>query len=69
MNKNEMQTVKEYHFEKIKRCCQRYVNRENDYKVNNGDTRLVEIIKLVAELDTRCTRIKEIDTMLNGYEN
>lgn len=71
MKKNELEAVKEYHFEKIKRICQSYVNRENDYKVNRGnqgDTRLVEVIRLVAELDTECTRIKEIDTMLYNYD-
>ena len=50
MKKDEILEVMEYHFKKIKKLCQIYVDREIDYKTGINNSRLVEVCKLIEEL-------------------
>lgn len=62
--------VREYHFKKIKKLCQIYVDREIDYKTGiNADSRLIEVGKLIKELECETRRINELEKMLNDYDN
>ena len=49
MNKDEILEVMEYHFKKIKKLCQIYVDREIDYKTVINNSRLIEVCKLIEE--------------------
>ena len=69
MNKDEILEVMEYHFKKIKKLCQIYVEREIDYKIGINNSRLIEICKLIEELECESGRINELEKMLYDYDN
>ena len=50
ISKEELNEVKEFHYEKIRRLCQRYINNELDYKTGVNDSRLIEINKVITNL-------------------
>ena len=47
MNEDEILEIKEYHFKKIRRLCQEYIDRELDYKIGVTDDRLIEVWTLI----------------------
>lgn len=70
MNKEELDEVKEFHYEKIKRLCQRYVNNELDYRTGiGGDKRLIEINKVIASLSSEIIRINKISNLIRELDN
>ena len=69
MNKDEILEVMEYHFKKIKKLCQIYVDREIDYKTVINNSRLIEVCKLIEELKRERGRINELEKMLYDYDN
>ena len=69
MNKDEILEVREYHFKKIKKLCQIYVDREIDYKTVINNSRLIEVCKLIEELKCESKRINELEKMLHDYDN
>lgn len=60
MSNEELQEVKEYHFKKIKKLCQEYIDKELDYKTGVADGRLIEVGKLIRKLNDEIKRINEI---------
>ena len=69
MNKEEILEVMEYHFKKIKKMCQIYVDREIDYKTVINNSRLIEVCKLIEELKCESKRINELEKMLHNCDN
>ena len=69
MNKDEILEVREYHFKKIKKLCQIYVDREIDYKTVINNSRLIEVCKLIEELKCESKRINELEKMLHDCDN
>ena len=69
MNKDEILEVMEYHFKKIKKLCQIYVEREIDYKTVINNSRLIEVCKLIEKLKCESGRINELEKMLYDYDN
>ena len=69
MKKDEILEVMEYHFKKIKKLCQIYVDREIDYKTVINNSRLIEVRKLIEELKRESERINELEKMLYDYDN
>ena len=69
MKKDEILEVREYHFKKIKKLCQIYVDREIDYKTDINDNRLIEVCKLIEELRCESGRINELEKMLYDYDS
>ena len=69
MKKDEILEVMEYHFKKIKKLCQIYVDREIDYKTGINNSRLIEVCKLIEELKRESERINELEKMLYDYDN
>lgn len=69
MKKDEILEVMEYHFKKIKKLCQIYVDREIDYKTVINNSRLIEVCKLIEELKRESERINELEKMLYDYDN
>ena len=69
MKKDEILEVMEYHFKKIKKLCQIYVDREIDYKTVINNSRLIEVCKLIEELKCESERINELEKMLYDYDN
>ena len=70
MNKEELCEAKEYHYRKIRRKCQTYIDNEIDYKINKvSDTRLLEVCKLIKELVDEKKRINEIDILIYEFDN
>ena len=69
MKKDEILEVMEYHFKKIKKLCQIYVDREIDYKTGINNSRLIEVCKLIEELECESGRINELEKMLHDYDN
>lgn len=70
MNKDELLEIREYHFKKIKRLLETYIDREVDYKTSFiSDSRLLNINKLISELRCETERINEIDTMLYNCDD
>ena len=59
----------EYHFKKIKKLCQIYVDREIDYKIGINNSRLIEVCKLIEELKCESGRINELEKMLHNCDN
>lgn len=68
MNKDEILEIREYHLKKIKKLCQIYVDREIDYKTGFSDSRLIEVSKLVKELERENGRLNELDKMLYDHD-
>ena len=69
MKKDEILEVMEYHFKKIKKLCQIYVDREIDYKTGINNSRLIEVCKLIEELKCESERINELEEMLHNCDN
>ena len=69
MKKDEILEVMEYHFKKIKKLCQIYVEREIDYKTGINNSRLIEVCKLIEELKCESERINELEKMLHDCDN
>ncbi len=70
MNKEELCEAKEYHYRKIRRKCQTYIDNELDYKINKiSDIRLLEVGKLIKELLSEKERINEIDNLIYEFDN
>ena len=69
MKKDEILEVMEYHFKKIKKLCQIYVDREIAYKTGINNSRLIEVYKLIEELKCESGRINELEKMLYDYDN
>lgn len=69
MNKDEILEVREYHFKKIKKLCQEYIDKELDYKTGVTDDRLIEICTLIRKINDERERINEIIKMLYDYDN
>ena len=69
MKKDEILEVREYHFKKIKKLCQTYVDREIDYKTVINNSRLIEVCKLIEKLKCESERINELEKMLYDYDN
>ena len=69
MKKDEILEVMEYHFKKIKKLCQIYVDKEIDYKTSINNSRLIEVCKLIEELKYESERINELEKMLHDYDN
>ena len=69
MKKDEILEVMEYHFKKIKKLSQIYVDREIDYKTGINNSRLIEVCKLIEELERESERINELEEMLHDYNN
>ena len=69
MKKDEILEVREYHFKKIKKLCQIYVDREIDYKTVINNSRLIEVCKLIEELKCESERINELEKMLHDCDN
>lgn len=68
MNKDEILEVKEYHFKKIKKLCQIYVDNEISYKAFT-DNRLIKVCELIKELECERGRLNELEKMLHDYDN
>ena len=69
MNEDEILEVIEYHFKKIRRICQIYVDREIDYKVGVNDSRFIEVCNLIKDIECERERINEFEKMLHDYDN
>lgn len=69
MKKDEILEVREYHFKKIKKLCQIYVDREIDYKTVINNSRLIEVCKLIEKLKCESERINELEKMLYDCDN
>ena len=69
MKKDEILEVMEYHFKKIKKLCQTYVDREIDYKTVINNSRLIEVCKLIEKLKCESERINELEKMLYDCDN
>lgn len=70
MNKEELCEAKEYHYRRIRRKCQIYIDNELDYKINKiSDIRLLEVGKLIKELLSEKERINEIDNLIYEFDN
>ena len=65
MKKDEILEVMEYHFKKIKKLCQIYVEREIDYKTGINNSRLIEVCKLIELYYTNNSIFKNIYISLN----
>lgn len=64
MNKEELNEIKEFHYKKIRRLCQKYIDNELDYKKGVADSRIIEINKLIANLSSERERINEIINLM-----
>lgn len=64
MNKDELNEVKEFHYKKMKRLCQNYIDNELEYRTGVADSRIVEINKLIANLSSERERINEIINLM-----
>lgn len=69
ISKEELNEVKEFHYEKIKRLCQKYINNELDYKTGISDSRLIEINKVVTNLTLEIERINEVINLMIELDN
>ena len=49
--------------------CQIYVDREIDYKTGINNSRLIEVCKLIKELECESGRINELEKMLHDYDS
>ena len=69
ISKEELNEVKEFHYEKIRRLCQKYINNELDYKTGISDSRLIEINKLITNLTSEIERINEVINLMIELDN
>ena len=69
MNEDEILEVIEYHFKKIRRMCQIYVDSEIDYKLGSDDSRFIEVCNLIKDIECERERINELEKMLHDYDN
>ena len=69
ISKEELNEVKEFHYEKIRRLCQKYINNELDYKTGISDIRLIEINKLITNLTSEIERINEVINLMIELDN
>ena len=69
MKKDEILEVMEYHFKKIKKLSQIYEDREIDNKTGINNSRLIEVCKLIEELECESGRINELEKMLHDCDN
>ena len=67
MNKDEINEVREYHFRKIRRLCQEYIDKELDYKMGITDSRIIEIGKLIRKITDENERVNEINKTLYNH--
>ena len=64
MSKDELNEVKEFHYKKIIRLCQKYIDNELDYRTGVSDSRLIEINKVIANLSSERERIIEVINLM-----
>lgn len=69
INKEELNEVKEFHYEKIRRLCQKYIDNELNYKTGISDSRLIEINKLITNLTSEIERINGLINILIELDN
>ena len=69
MGKDELNEVKEFHYKKIRRLCQNYIDNELDYRTGVSDSRLIEINKVIANLSSERARIIEVINLMTELEN
>lgn len=69
ISKEELNEVKEFHYKKIRRLCQQYINNELDYKTGFSDSRLIEINKVITNLTSEIERINEVINLMIELDN